>query len=108
MANKPVVKFLLPERLFKDERTSLHQTIVNRVKRELGVDRPDALSTIPFVSVQLNVIANKPINTSLTQQEISKIMKKVFTNAKVVLLDQDFTRSSSPQSLPIIEFRLFI
>jgi hypothetical protein len=104
---RPAISYLLPYRLFTEDKEHLEANVVKQTKMVVGSENLDELFGRHAYRVTLDVIYNKPVNLTLSATQLTKYLKPVFPNAKCVSVDQAYTATKSKNSLPIINFKIY-
>lgn len=104
---RPAISFLLPYRLFKEDKEFLDANLRKQIESFVGKENLEDLLRINNYQVVLDVIYNKPVDIPVNNTFITKALKPLFKHGKCVAIDQTYTPTKSKGSLPVINFKVY-
>lgn len=107
MANKPKVSFLLPIRMFQEDKEFLGINLVKKVNTFLLPDDLPSLRMVQTYYIKTEVNAYKPIELNITKTLLGKMLKPVFPNGKLIDYESFFVQSKSRTMLPIVNVEIY-
>lgn len=104
---KPIVNFLLPYRMFTDDKEFLARNLVRKISVFMGEESVPLLKSVTAYRVMLYQQGYKPVTLSIAEREMQRMLKPVIPNGKCIGCETMFVQTKSKTMLPVVDFQLF-
>ena len=103
------ISFLFPIRWMTgaEDKKFLGTNLINMIKRQLNDYDLDSLRLIPVYTVVIKIVSYKPLDISLTEKQVTTLLKPLFKHGKCIEVLYEFSQSREKKMLPVVDFQIY-